>query len=108
MALPTPARHEHHDPFWLNEEAVQALASGQRGTALILLERAAQLAPGDAVVAGNLAALRSGSRLGLEKGSQTNLKAAVIAPARATQATQAAQPELPIWPLPVPTPARGP
>ncbi|MBC7573561.1 MAG: hypothetical protein H7244_04420 [Herminiimonas sp.] len=55
--------HEHYDPAYLNEEAVDALAAGDRGTARILLERAALLAPADALVTENLAALKVGGVL---------------------------------------------
>ena len=51
---------EHFDPGYLNDAAMAALAAGERGTATILLERAALLAPQDALVRENLAALRRG------------------------------------------------
>lgn len=50
----------HYDPAYLNEAAIAALATGERGTAAILLERAAVLAPQDALIRDNLAALRRG------------------------------------------------
>lgn len=56
-------RHEHYDPAYLNEEALAALAAGDRGTARILLERAAVLAPRNVVVRENLEVVRSGGAL---------------------------------------------
>ena len=54
------AQREHYDPAYLNEAAMTALAAGERGTAAILLERAAVLAPQNTLIRDNLAALRQG------------------------------------------------
>jgi Flp pilus assembly protein TadD len=78
---------EHYDPAYLNQEAIAALAAGDRGTALILLERAALLAPADALVRENLAALKTGGAL--------RKKAAAAAP---SAETVPAPSEPAIWP----------
>lgn len=57
----TAVKLEHHDPAYLNEAAAAALSAGDRGTARILLERAAVLAPSNETIRNNLAALRQAS-----------------------------------------------
>jgi hypothetical protein len=52
-------KREHYDPAYLNQSAMAALAVGDRSTALILLERAARLAPHDQQILDNLAVLRN-------------------------------------------------
>lgn len=54
LAMVTLAPRDHHDPAYLNDAALAAWAKGERGTARILLERAAVIAPGDARVRHNL------------------------------------------------------
>ena len=80
--------HEHYDPAYLNAEAVDALATGDRGTALILLERAALLAPADALVTENLAALKAGGVL-RKKAATTARASDTLPPA----------PEAALWPM---------
>ena len=59
----TPAPRDHYDPAYLNEAAVAAWSRGERGAALILLERAAVIAPQDRHILENLEAVRkAGSR----------------------------------------------
>ena len=100
-------RREHYDPAYLNEAAIAALAAGDRGTATILLERAAVLAPGDALIRDNLAALRQG---GAVRMMPTRSAPAPIpmpvpvpvqlpeAPSTAGRAIEPALPAMGIWP----------
>jgi hypothetical protein len=52
-------KREHYDPAYLNQSAMAALAVDDRSTALILLERAARLAPHDQQILDNLAVLKN-------------------------------------------------
>ncbi len=110
--LPAGVRREHYDPAYLNEAAVAALVAGDRGTAAILLERAAVLAPQDTLIRENLAALRQGGAVHLLPARATPATAPATVPATATApapSTKAAptagtaiDPALPamgIWPL---------
>ena len=54
----TPAPRDHYDPAFLNEAAVAAWSKGERGTARILLERAAVIAPQDGRILHNLETAR--------------------------------------------------
>lgn len=52
-------RFDPHDPAALNEQALRRLKVGDRGTALIFLERAAVIAPGNDTIRRNLHAVRA-------------------------------------------------
>jgi hypothetical protein len=52
-------RFDHYNPLLLNEHAVRKARDGDIGTALILLERAVQIAPYDARIRSNLESLRA-------------------------------------------------
>lgn len=80
----TPGR-EHYDPAYLAREAKTALASGDRGTAVILLARAVTLAPQDPGLRRALEAVRAG-------------RDAVDLPMPATPVPPAAQPAAPAFP----------
>lgn len=54
-----PGTFDHYQPGKLNQAAIERLREGDEGTARILLERAALLAPHEPSIAGNLAELRS-------------------------------------------------
>ena len=56
--VPAPAI-EHLNPIALNEYAAASVSAGDIGTAWILLERAALLAPHDQRIATNLAVVRA-------------------------------------------------
>lgn len=59
----TAAPRDHYDPAFLNEAAVAAWSRGDRSTALLLLERAAVIAPQDRRILNNLEMVkRTGSR----------------------------------------------
>lgn len=58
LASPAPAAPSPFDPVALNEQAAAAVRAGDRGLALILLERAARLAPDNEAIARNVRALR--------------------------------------------------
>lgn len=97
-----PEYHSTH-PVELNEAALRRLANGDDGTALILLERAAVLAPHDATIIGNRDALRV---YRTEPGSLTLRNLGTTASAERAPATAVAPtadlvwPSLPtIWPL---------
>lgn len=49
----SPPEYHHSNPMELNEAALRRLADGSDGTALIMLERAAVLAPQDATIVSN-------------------------------------------------------
>jgi Flp pilus assembly protein TadD len=55
----TVQRLDHYDPVALNEFALAKVRDGDTGTAWILLERAARLAPHDERIARNLELLRA-------------------------------------------------
>jgi hypothetical protein len=57
-AVPPPV-FEHLNPIALNEYAAASVSAGDIGTAWILLERAALLAPHDQRIATNLAVVRA-------------------------------------------------
>lgn len=63
LGMPAPAaaaaRFDHYDPAALNERALRRYEEGDRGAALILLERAHLLAPHDRRIARNLEVLRA-------------------------------------------------
>lgn len=106
---------EHYDPAYLNEAAMAALALGERSTAMILLERAAVLAPQNALVRDNLMALRRGGALRVAPAIpvQATLPApaavTVKSPSQTAQTSQTAPtrqktqdsalPAMEIWPL---------
>lgn len=105
--LSAGASREHYDPAYLNQAAMAALAIGERGTAVILLERAAVLAPQNTLIRDNLAALRQGGAIRVMQG--VPLRATAPASATATgQSSQAkpptdktgesALPAMGIWP----------
>ena len=50
--------YDHFDPVFLNEYAASMVKTGDRATGLILLERAARLAPFDPRIVANLNVLR--------------------------------------------------
>lgn len=54
-----PRRFDHFQPAQLNQAAAEQLRDGDDATALILLERAALLAPHEPTIAANLAELRA-------------------------------------------------
>jgi hypothetical protein len=92
-----PPAFEHHQPSALNEAALTRLGGGDPATALILLERAAELSPFDAAIVANRDVLRSYG---------WSLKAAVPAaskPGKADMPTPAPDmnwPTLPaLWPV---------
>lgn len=82
-------RYDHADPVALNEHALHQIRAGDIGTAVILLERAAQLAPHDARIRHNLDMLRAW-RDGRPVPAQ---------PAEeASHMSDAALPPFPLWP----------
>lgn len=96
-----PEYHSTH-PVELNEAALRRLANGDDGTALILLERAAVLAPHDATIIGNRDALRIHRA---EHGTVTLSSLGTTAPAAAAPAAPAAPSGELVWP---PLPAMWP
>ena len=109
----TPAPRDHYDPAYLNEAAVAAWSKGERGTALILLERAAVIAPQDRRILDNLETLRNaGSRAVLMrygplpegKVAPSSKQASAVEKATAPPAPQSSTPagpapEIGLWPL---------
>lgn len=97
-----PARYDHYDPARLNEFALQKLREGDAGTAAILLERAALLAPHDARIRRNLETLRAwqaGERP--EPGSTVSPAKPSMPPPSSGPETAAAEdglPPFPLWP----------
>ena len=105
-AAPAPTaavKRNHDEPAYLNEAAVAALASGDRGTALILLERATVLAPWNETIRSNLAALRqaipSGPTLETVRHVAKSKPLEKPDPRTAAVPTQAQPAEPAIWPL---------
>lgn len=105
---PEAVRREYYDPAYLNEAAIAALAAGERGTAVILLERAAVLAPQDVLIRDNLAAMREGGvvrvmpGVPVEVGARAPASASAQSPKTAPTAVNVDEPTLPgmgIWPL---------
>lgn len=76
LGTATAAPRDHYDPASLNDAAVAAWSKGERGTARILLERAAVLAPQDARIRGNL---------GVVKGADNGTALLRFAPASASE-----------------------
>ena len=103
------ASREHYDPAYLNEAAIAALAIGERGTAMILLERAAVLAPRNALIRGNLMALQRGGAIRVLPAIPAPASAAVtvtspLPPTSPSTPTprkieESALPAMGIWPL---------
>jgi hypothetical protein len=92
---------DHYDPVVLNEYAVAKLRAGDDATALILLERAALLAPHDPRITRNLALLRA-----VRNGTDPPAFPSTSAPARAAGSGDAGiAPVAPARPLPEPPPA---
>ena len=91
-----PLRYDHVDPILLNEFAMQKIRAGEFGTAAILLERAALLAPHDTRIQANLTALRAWR-------SGTLPAAGTVGPETSPASvpegdTPTAAPPFPIWP----------
>ena len=117
LAAVTPAPRDHYDPAYLNDAAVAAWSRGERSTALLLLERAAVIAPQNRRILDNLGtAKRAGSRSVLmhygplpERGAASELTEITtlgagtaqvpIQTAPAPIAPATATPEIGLWPL---------
>ena len=103
IAAPPPLTYDPVNPVSLNEFAMQRVRDGDLGTALIMLERAALIAPYDPRIQANLHALRD-----LKAGKPLNIvsnppaKEGEAAPlktntAEGTPVTSDA-PAFPLWP----------
>lgn len=108
LAAVTPAPRDHYDPAYLNDAAVAAWSRGERATALLLLERAAVIAPQDRRILDNLGALkRAGSHnVLMHYGSLPDRGAASVLTGTATLGAGTAQAPTQTVPAPiVPAPA---
>jgi hypothetical protein len=94
MPVPDPA-----NPIDLNEAALAYAAQGEIETAWLLLERAALLAPADARIAANLAAVR-GYRGAARRGGIVVVPAHGASPQRSPPRPEHAPttPPPPLWP----------
>ena len=119
LGMSTPAPRDHYDPGYLNEAAAAAWAKGDHGTALLLLERAAVIAPQDSRIVKNLETVkRAGGRdVLMHYGASPNSgvtgeaeakAAAIVAATRGINGTPVAPvsdpradaaPEIGFWPL---------
>ena len=92
--------HDHYDPVLLNESAIACVRQGDFGTAAILLERAARLAPHDPRLQRNAQVLRD-FRKGSPEPDRASFPVARPVPAPILPARPPAIPAEPpaLWPL---------
>ncbi len=91
-------RFDHYNPLLLNEHAVRKARDGDIGTALILLERAVQIAPYDARIRRNLESLRAW-QAGKPMPDATPAAVPAIAAAAGAEQADGAEDALPPFPL---------
>lgn len=84
-------KYDHYDPARLNEFAARKMREGDPGTAMVLLERAALLAPHDVRIRRNLETLRA-----WQAGEPAVEEAA--GPARRPASAEDGLPPFPLWP----------
>lgn len=96
LAVEVLPRYEHYNPVVLNEHALDEASKGNVSSAVVMLERAALLAPHDPQIQHNLKTLRAwrdGSTIPAEGGTET-----IPAAAKQAKTADPSLPPFPLWP----------